>query len=86
MYILIPPNIETGRTELKTISDKYQDKDNLLLNNEISDEKGNQITDMIKETYPHIVVKLDGGTWINYKPIFLLEVNNITVPLQKGGK
>ena len=86
MYILIPPNIETGRTELKTISDKYQDKDNFLLNNEISDEKGNQITDMIKETYPHIVVKLDGGTWINYKPIFLLEVNNITVPLQKGGK
>ena len=48
VHILIPPNIETGEPVLKIIHDKFQYKDNLILNNSLSDEKLNQIPDMIK--------------------------------------
>ena len=39
MPILRPPNIETSEPEIKNISDKYQDKDNFILKNIISDVK-----------------------------------------------
>ena len=47
MPILRPPNIETSEPEIKNISDKYQDKDNFILKNIISDVKWNLIPDKI---------------------------------------
>ena len=42
MKFLGPTNMKntgTGKPELKMIDDKYQDKDNLILNNTLSDVK-----------------------------------------------
>ena len=37
MHVLIPPNIETSDPELNMISNKYQDKDNFILNYSLGD-------------------------------------------------
>ena len=72
MNVLRPPNIETGETELNMISDKYQDKDKFILNNEFGDTEWIQITDMIKVIETPITGKLDDVTWIHYKiPLYL---------------
>ena len=83
MNVLRPPNIETGETELNMISDKYQDKDKFILNNEFGDTEWIQITDMIKVIETPITGKLDDVTWIHYKNTPLLEDNNITKTLKK---
>ena len=41
---------------------------------------------MIKESDPHIMVKLYNGTWVHYIPLPFLEDDNITAPLKKGGR
>ena len=48
MHILIPPNIENGEPEIKTIDNKYQYKDKFIINSTLIDLKLNQITDTIK--------------------------------------
>ena len=44
-HVLIPPNIESGETEINIVSDKHQYKDKFIVNNRISNIKWNQITD-----------------------------------------
>ena len=48
MHVMKPQNIENGEIEQNMISDKYQYKDNLFLNNSIGDIKWNQINDAIR--------------------------------------
>ena len=45
-----------------------------------------KITDMINESDPHIMGKLDNVTWVHYIPIPFLEDYNSTVPIKKGGR
>ena len=45
-----------------------------------------KITDIIKESDPHIMGKLDNSTWVHYTPLPFLEDDNSTVTLQKGGR
>ena len=41
---------------------------------------------MINESDPHIMGKWENVTWVHYIPIPFLEDDNITLPLQKGGR
>ena len=43
-------------------------------------------TDIIKESDPHSMGKLDNSTWVHYIPLPFLEDDNSTVTLQKGGR
>ena len=45
-----------------------------------------KVTDVIKESDPHIMGKLDNITWVHYIPLPFLEENNSTVTLQKFGR
>ena len=40
-----------------------------------------KITDIIKESDPHIMGKLDNSTWVHYTPLPFLEDDNSTVTL-----
>ena len=60
--ILRPPNIETGIPELNMIVEKYQYKDELIVNNELGGTKWNQITDTINGTDTPIMEQLDVAT------------------------
>ena len=44
----------------------------------------NKITDMVKESYPSIMVQLYSCTLVHYNPLGVLEENNGTVTLQRG--
>ena len=81
MYLLRPTNFETGELELNIIYEKYQEKDNFVLNNAPSDAKWIHITDKIEEIKPLSMWKLDDATWINYKLLTLLEDNNSTATI-----
>ena len=48
MPILRTPKIETRKLELNMITEKHQDKDKLIRNNALGDEKYIQITDKIR--------------------------------------
>ena len=85
MHILIPPNIENGEPEIKTIDNKYQYKDKFIINNTLIDLKLNQITDTIKEADPPIMWQLYNITWIHYTPLPFLEHINSIVTIQKAG-
>ena len=61
---------------------EYQDKDKFILNNSLSYSKWNQRTDMIVDTDPPIMGKLDNGNWVYQNPIPFLEDINNTEPLQ----
>ena len=45
-----------------------------------------KVTDVIKESDPHIMWKLDNVTWVHYIPIPFLEDDNSNIPLQKCGR
>ena len=85
MHILIPPNIENGEPEIKTIANKYQYKDKLIINNTLIDLKWNQITDTIKKADPPILGQLYNITWIHYLPLPFLEYINSIATIQKAG-
>ena len=42
---MVPPNIQIGKPDINMIAEKYQEKENLILNNELSDERRYQIND-----------------------------------------
>ena len=48
VYVLRPRNSGSGELEINNTGEKYQDKNEHILHNYISDERWNQITDMIK--------------------------------------
>ena len=54
MRILRPPNIETGELDLNMIDDKYQYKNDLIVNNALGDTKLRQILGKIKVSCPYI--------------------------------
>ena len=47
VHILRPQNTESDELQLNLIGDKYQDKNDFILHNNLSDAILNQITDMI---------------------------------------
>ena len=47
VHILIPQNTESGEPELNNVGDKSQDKNELILHNNIINSIWNQITGMI---------------------------------------
>ena len=60
------------------MDEKFQDKNDLIFNNNIIDEKRNQILDMIEETDPLTPVHLENGTWMNFNLLPFLKSNTIT--------
>ena len=60
------------------MDEKFQDKNDLIFNNNIIDEKRNQILDMIEETDPLTSVHLENGTWMNFNLLPFLKSNTIT--------
>ena len=42
---MVPPNIQIGKPDINMIAEKYQEKEILILNNELSDERRYQIND-----------------------------------------
>ena len=54
MRILRPPNIETGELDLNMIDDKYQYKNDFIVNNALGDTKLRKILGKIKVSCPYI--------------------------------
>ena len=52
MYFLRPQNNESGELDIENIGNNFQEKNEFFLQNDIINERGNQITDMIQEFYP----------------------------------
>ena len=52
MYFLRPQNNESGELDIENIGNNFQEKNEFFLQNNIINERGNQITDMIQEFYP----------------------------------
>ena len=48
MHIIIPQNTESGEPEIKNIGDKFQDKNELIIRNNLISERGKQNTDIIQ--------------------------------------
>ena len=48
VHILRPQNTESGRTKLKNVGKKYQNKNELIIHNTIRNARWNQITDIIQ--------------------------------------
>ena len=73
VHSLIQKNNESGEPEIKKIGEKLLDKNNYIICNSIRNERCNQINYRIQEFDPHILGKLENGTFINCKPLPLLE-------------
>ena len=68
MDILGPKNNEFGDTELNNTGKNCQEKNDLIIQNDLSDAYWNQIIDIIEEIEPIIMGKLDDGTWMHCEP------------------
>ena len=54
-HFLRPQNNESGEPDIKNIGDKSQDENKFILHNDIRNERGYQITDMIQEFDPSLL-------------------------------
>ena len=72
VHALIPQNNENGGPEIKNIGEKFQDKNDPIIHNDIRNSRWNQITDMITEFDPALLEKLDNETWKHCKTLTLL--------------
>ena len=48
VHIIIPQNTESGEPEIKNIGEKFQDKNELIIRNNLISERGKQNTDIIQ--------------------------------------
>ena len=58
---LRPQNTQSREPEIKTIGEKFQDKNEFIIHNDI-------INGMIQKFDPHLWGKLDNVTWMNFNP------------------
>ena len=82
VYVIIPQNTKNGEPELNKSGKKFQENSDFMIPNALSDVIWNQILDMIEETEPQIIVKLDDVTWMNCEPQLSLEEINTTSSFQ----
>ena len=65
MNELITQNTKSGEPDIKKIWEKFQDKNEFIIYNDIRNTRENQITDLIQEFDPNLSGHLDNGTWID---------------------
>ena len=86
VHFLRQQNAESGELEPKDIGDKFQEKNEFILHNDLSDLRWKQIDDMMEKSYFPNVGKLDNINWMHYNNLPFLEDINSTAPIQKGGR
>ena len=73
VYSLRPQNTESCNPEINNTGGKFQDKNNSILCNDISNSIWNQIIDRIQWFDPPLPVQLYNGTWMNFNLFLFLE-------------
>ena len=63
VQVLIPERNVICESQLKSIGEKFQDKNEFIIHNTLSDTRGNQIFDIIEEKDPLIPGKLYYYNW-----------------------
>ena len=65
MHVPRPITTQIGELELNTIEDKWQDKNESEIHNDLINTRWKQNYDMIKEPYTPIMLHLYCGTWVH---------------------